>query len=223
MPRSTIRKSAELALVGAGVALCIVWLAARIHGEVGRRVGLAQFEAARTRPAPPTPSASPSPSIVDDSLWSQKRVQAYKESFGLAFPAPLAVLRIPRARVEVPVLPGTDDATLNRAVGWIQGTARPGEKGNVGIAGHRDGFFRGLKDLSRGDPLTLETKEGPEEYVVDEIRIVSPEEVSVLEETPSSVVTLVTCYPFYFVGDAPSRYIVRAVRNSKVQRVSDPR
>jgi sortase A len=224
MTRPAIRalRFTERALIGVGLALCMAWVAARLHGEIGRRVGLAQFEEARSRAAAATPSSSAS--VVDDRLWSEKRVQAYKESLGRAFPAPLAVLKIPRAHVEVPVLPGTDEATLNRAVGWIQSTARPGEKGNVGIAGHRDGFFRGLKDVANGDVLMLETARGREEYVVDDIRIVSPQEVSVLQATPSPAVTLVTCYPFYFVGDAPRRYIVRAVRRGpKAEKASLPR
>jgi len=116
---------------------------------------------------------------------------------------------------------------LNRAVGHIEDTAKPGEKGNVGIAGHRDGFFRGLKDVVKGDTMELETTSGKETYRVDDIRIVKPEDVGVLDPTivkpedvgvldPTSepVITLVACYPFYFVGHAPERYIVRAVRQS---------
>lgn len=208
-------------MIGVGITLSMTWVAARLHGEIGRRVSLRQFEEARTGAARVTPSSATS--VVDDRLWSEKRVQAYKETLRRAFPTPLAVLRIPRAGVDVPVLPGTDEATLNRAVGWIAGTARPGETGNVGIAGHRDGFFRGLKDVAKGDVLTLETAKGPEEYVIIEIRIVSPQEVSVLEATSSPAVTLVTCYPFYFVGDAPRRYIVRAVRAPSAEKASIPR
>ena len=127
-------------------------------------------------------------------------------------PPPLAVLRIPKIRLEVPVLPGTDDFTLNRAVGHIEDTSRPGTDGNSGIAGHRDGFFRGLKDIGPDDVIELETVRGKEVYRVERIWVVDPEDVSVLDATPTRSLTLVTCYPFYHVGPAPQRYIVRAVR-----------
>jgi sortase A len=203
-----ILRFAERALIGVGIALCVAWAGVRLQGEIGRRAGIREFEQARSGVAPTAPPSTE----VDDRLWSKKRVLAYRETLRREFAAPLAVLKIPRVKVEVPVLPGTDEMTLNRAVGWIESTARPGETGNVGIAGHRDGFFRCLKDVAKGDDLTLETAGGPEDYVIDDIRIVSPQDVSVLDATTSPAVTLVTCYPFYFVGDAPKRYIVRAVR-----------
>ena len=110
------------------------------------------------------------------------------------------------------MLEGTDDFTLNRAVGHIANTARPGSDGNSGIAGHRDGFFRGLKDITPGDAIELETLDGSEVYRVERTWIVDPEDVSVLDPTPARSLTLVTCYPFYFIGSAPRRFIVRAVR-----------
>jgi sortase A len=195
----------ERALLGVGAVLLVFWVVARIHGEVGRRAELRRFAEDRSAPLSV-------PTAVDDHLWSPKRVLAYRETLKRKFAPTLAVLRVPRAGIEVPVLPGTDDATLNRGVGWIEGTARPGERGNVGIAGHRDGFFRGLKDIAPGDAVTLETLSGREDYVIDDVRIVSPAEVSVLEPTGVQALTLVTCYPFYFVGDAPQRFIVRALR-----------
>jgi sortase A len=121
------------------------------------------------------------------------------------------VLRIPGIKLEVPVLAGTDDWTLNRAVGHIEETAMPGADGNSGIAGHRDGFFRGLKDVHVGDELVLQTRGADERYLVERIWVVDPEDVSVLDPTPTRALTLVTCYPFYFVGPAPQRFIVRAV------------
>jgi len=127
------------------------------------------------------------------------------------------VLRIPRLKLEVPILEGTDDWTLNRAVGHIEDTAKPAERGNIGIAGHRDGFFRGLKDLATGDTLELELTTGVEHFRIERIWIVNPEDVSVLDPTSSKAITLVTCYPFYFVGSAPQRYIVRAVLAPKLQ------
>jgi sortase A len=147
---------------------------------------------------------------VNFNLWGEQRVQAYKKSIGQHRSAPLAVLRIPKISLEVPLFDGTDDLTLNHAVGRIAGTARPGEPGNIGIAGHRDGYFRGLKDVRVGDVIELKTLQGTDTYVVDRIQIVWPRQVEVLRPTPAPSLTLVTCYPFYFFGSAPQRYIVMA-------------
>lgn len=122
----------------------------------------------------------------------------------------LAELDIPRLNIAVPVLEGTDWLTLNHAVGHIAGTAYPGEPGNIAIAGHRDTFFRGLKDIRSGDRIELLRKDGTDTYSVDQIQIVSPNDVSVLRRGAAPSLTLVTCYPFYFVGSAPKRFIVTA-------------
>jgi sortase A len=156
----------------------------------------------------------------DHSLWSPERVRAWHDTLKGETPAPLAVLRIPRIRVEVAVLEGTDDWTLNRAVGHIEDTATPGTQGNSGIAGHRDGFFRGLKDVRAGDVIEIETLSSVASYRVERMWIVEPEDVSVLDLTATPSVTLVTCYPFYFVGSAPQRFIVRAVRTEATAKQS---
>jgi sortase A len=114
----------------------------------------------------------------------------------------------------VPVLEGTDEFTLNRGVGHVAGTALPGERGNVAIAGHRDGFFRVLKDVTAGDRIRLVTLWQTVDYTVQETRIVEPEDVRVLEPTGTPVLTLLTCYPFYYVGSAPKRFVVRAGLNA---------
>ena len=120
--------------------------------------------------------------------------------------------------MEAPLLEGTDDVTLNRGVGRIEGTAHPGEDGNLGIAGHRDSFFRVLKDIKVGDRVDLEGLERSDTYVVDQVEIVDPGDVSVLRPRSKPSLTLVTCYPFYFIGSAPRRYIVHALRqDSKPQ------
>jgi sortase A len=137
-------------------------------------------------------------------------VEAYKDSLVKKGDRPLAVLRIPKIHLEVPVYNDTDDLTLNRGVGRILGTARVGKGGNLGIAGHRDGFFRGLKDLAPEDEIELVRIGQSDTYVVDKIRIVKPEDVSVLAPMRVPTLTLVTCYPFYYVGSAPQRYIVTA-------------
>jgi sortase A len=147
----------------------------------------------------------------DQSLWSPERIVAWRTALGDSSASPLGVLRIPRLRIEVAVLPGTDDHTLDRAVGHIDDTALPGTDGNAGIAGHRDGFFRGLKDIAEGDVIELETGKVKEVYRVERTWVVDPHDVSVLDPTPTRALTLVTCYPFYFVGPAPQRFIVRAV------------
>jgi sortase A len=148
----------------------------------------------------------------DQQLWSPERVKAFSEMLQQPGPPALAVLRIRRVGVEVAVLEGTDEATLNRGAGHIEDTAAPGENGNAGIAAHRDGFFRPLKDIQDGDVVEIETRRGVTFYRVERTWIVDPEDVSVLDPTPAPAVTLVTCYPFYFVGSAPQRFIVRAVR-----------
>ena len=188
-----------------GLLCLVMWAALYIDGKTGARRELERF--AVLQAATLRSSATP-----DLSLWDPERVSAWRRALNETAPAPLAVLRIQKIRLEVPVLPGTDDFTLNRAVGHIEDTALPGTDGNSGIAGHRDGFFRGLKDVGPGDAVELETPRGKEMYRVEKTWIVHPEDVSVLDATPRRSLTLVTCYPFYHVGPAPQRYIVRAVR-----------
>ena len=147
---------------------------------------------------------------MDTSLWAEDRIEEYRESLEHEFTPPLAILRIPKIGLEVAVLEGTSELALNRGVGHITGTPRPGDGGNVGIAGHRDGYFRGLKDITEGDLIELETLAGIENYTITELLLVDPPDVWVLEPTGVPSITLVTCYPFYFVGSAPQRYIVRA-------------
>jgi sortase A len=158
----------------------------------------------------------------DMSRWSADRVRAWRDTQTTEPPPPLAILRIPRIGLVVPVLAGTDAWTLNRAVGHIEETAEPGGDGNVGIAGHRDGFFRGLESIAVGDVIELETSSRVDRYRVERLSIVTPEEVSVIDSTESPSVTLVTCYPFYYVGSAPHRFIVRGVREEAAARPKAP-
>jgi sortase A len=156
--------------------------------------------------------------MPDQSLWSPARIRAWQSAVNDPSPAPLGVLRIPRLRLEAPLLGGTEEAKLDRGLGHIEDTAPPGTDGNAGIAGHRDGFFRVLKDITEGDTIELQTLAGRETYRVERTWIVEPEDVSVLDPTPSRSLTLVTCYPFYFVGSAPQRFIVRAVSVGNTQQ-----
>jgi sortase A len=119
-------------------------------------------------------------------------------------------IEIPRLGVSTVVIEGTSTTTLRRAVGHIEGTALPGQPGNVGLSGHRDTFFRPLRNIRENDIITLTTLVGAHRYRVVSTQIVLPDNVAVLAPEESEVLTLVTCYPFYFVGPAPYRFIVRA-------------
>jgi sortase A len=134
------------------------------------------------------------------------------EPRALAEPALVGRIEIPRLGIDAPVREGAHDDTLRVAVGHIGGTARPGQGGNAGLAAHRNTFFRPLRDVKVGDTVVVTTDAGSFTYRVDGLRIVDPTEVSVLDPTPAETLTLVTCYPFDWVGEAPQRLIVRAVR-----------
>ncbi len=207
---------AERTLLLLGLVLLSVYGVVRLYGSVLSRVELWRF-ASLERAADVEPSSVPislwsAQSVpwparqeTDTSLWSKNRIKAFQESLSKQFAAPLAVLRVPKIDLEVAVLEGTDELTLNRAVGRIIGTARIGEQGNIGIAGQRDGFFRGLSNVREGDRLELVTPERTAIYTVSRTLIVKPQDVYVLSPTPTPSITLVTCYPFYFVGNAPER------------------
>lgn len=201
-----------------GVLLLAVFSFAYMHRFAASGAEMTKFEASRVE------SHDMQKQIISDttraadldqtggtnfSLWSAQRIHSYRGNLASSAEA-LAVLRIPRLRLEVPVLEGTDELTLNSGVGTIAGTSRPGEAGNIGIAGHRDGFFRPLKDISTGDAIELVTKTRTDIYEVERVRITRPTDVSVLQPKAKPSLTLVTCYPFYLVGPAPKRYIVEA-------------
>lgn len=121
-------------------------------------------------------------------------------------------IEVARLGLSVMVIEGDDGKTLRRAAGHVPGTALPGQFGNVGITAHRDTFFRPLRNIQMDDLITLTTLQGEYRYRVVSTKIVSPRDVEVLDSTGGEVLTLVTCYPFYFVGAAPNRFIVRAER-----------
>jgi len=204
----------------AGVVLLAVFFVIRHEGEKQRAEGVEQFRQAQAVAAVPpgdsTPAEMTDPRLdaglaqPDQSQWDPKRIREYQESLAVAAEPPLAVMSIDKLDIEVPVYDGADDFNLNRGVARITGTARIDASGNLGIAGHRDGFFRGLKDITIGDSIELQTHRGRTRYTVAAIDIVDPSDVSVLSPTESPTLTLVTCYPFYYVGHAPKRFIVRA-------------
>jgi sortase A len=201
----------ERLFLAIGLALLGVYVIVQIQSALLSRIAIASFDPANSAVSLPegVADAHTTPG-VDFSLWSKKRIYAFKQALTQHFAAPEALLRISKAHVDVPVFDGTDESTLNRGVGHIPGTAHPGANGNVGIAGHRDGFFRGLKDIQTGDTVELVMPGRTELFAVDSISIVDPSDVGVLRSAPTPAVTLVTCYPFYFIGSAPLRYIVHA-------------
>lgn len=199
----------ERALLMCGIALLAVYASVRIESILTSRAAVKAFDADSTAiVAGRDISEGPASQEVEFSPGDGHRVQTYKQSLAEHHGAPLGVLRISKIRLEVPVFDGTDDLTLNHAVGRIVGTARPGERGNIGIAGHRDGFFRGLKNIGVGDTIELKTPTGVDLYAVEQVNIVSPNNVGALRPRSVPSLTLVTCYPFYFIGSAPKRYIV---------------
>ncbi len=140
--------------------------------------------------------------------WSKQRIGAFQLSRAQNVDV-RARLTIPTAGLSVMVLEGTDETTLDRAVGRIPGTAGFDQNGNLGIAGHRDGFFRGLRHVAVDDEMMLSTLNGVTRYRISSLEIVEPKDVEVLEPTPDRrTITLVTCHPFYYVGSAPRRFIV---------------
>ncbi|HEX5043499.1 MAG TPA: class D sortase [Candidatus Polarisedimenticolaceae bacterium] len=193
--RQVLLRSLERALLVLGVLALAVFAGAHLDRALSSRAALAEIE---------------EPGSADVGAWSAPRIAAYREALGQPHRPPLGALRIPRVGLTVPVFDGIDELTLNRGVGRIPGTARPGEAGNLALAGHRDGFFRGLKDVAAGDVLELRTPEETRTYVVDRVVVVEPDDVSVLDDRGAPTLTLVTCYPFYFVGHAPQRWVVQA-------------
>jgi sortase A len=170
---------------------------------------------ARLRTAPSAASAA-SPTAFASLAASASPAKLVKVSASLS-PAIgpdglIGRMEIQRLALSVAVMEGTGAVTLRRAAGHIAGTALPGQTGNIGIAAHRDTFFRPLRNIQRDDIITLTTLQGEYRYRVVSTKVVSPSDVAVLNPDGSEVLTLVTCYPFYFIGAAPDRFIVRAAR-----------
>ncbi len=215
----------QVMLLVAGASLLVVYAAAQADAARGREQALEAFAQARSEHAAAA-SLSPLVSEVaaplehpgdpDQSLWGATRIAAYQESLGQHREPPLGVLTIPSVELEAPIFDGTSELALNRGIGHIEGTAVLGVPGNLGLAGHRDGYFRVLKDVQVGEAIDVESLDGTTRYRITELKIVEPTDVYVLEPTDTATLTLVTCYPFYFIGEAPQRYIVKAVAESPV-------
>ena len=197
--RAGLRVAAKLSF-GLGALCAALFVLAQTDRTVASASAIDAFRAVQRAALARTP---------DQTAWSARRQADYRASLAETYDAPSGVLEIPSLKLTVPIFAGTGELVLNRGVGWIEGTAMPGDEGNVGLAGHRDGYFRGLKDLKLGDTIEVQSVGRTMHYRVTELKVVDPTDVSVLDPTGNPSVTLVTCYPFYYVGNAPQRYIVR--------------
>ncbi len=207
MKRSHLLRWLERALLLAAVICLGIWAWSWLDAAYFQYRENKVLDEALNAPSPPTPAAE------TDSLGS---FQPSPTPAAETQPKPsledgllLGRIEIPRVGVSAIVLEGADDKTLRRGVGHIPETSLPGI-GNVGLAAHRDSFFRGLKDIRKNDIIRLQTLEGTFRYRVEWTQIVLPEDTQVLADDGTSELTLVTCYPFHYVGSAPKRFIVRA-------------
>lgn len=219
-------RSAELTFYLAGTLLTGLFLVQLAQGEVQRQDGITEFtqlaQASDTTQNLQSASApqSSSPATVqstlgdvgepDTSLWAAGCIADYKASLQAELPPVLGVLEVPSVGLKVPVYSTNTDLVMDRGAGIIDGMAYPHELGNVGISGHRDGYFRALKDVKQGDVIVLQTLRGEKRYKIDATTVVAITDTTLLRDTSDQTVTLVTCYPFYFVGHAPKRFIVTA-------------
>jgi sortase A len=154
---------------------------------------------------------------VESSTWQARQEQRLQEATRSEAPLRdndglVGRIEIPRVGVSAVIGSGIDAQTLAHAVGHIPGTGLPGKAGNIGLAGHRDSFFRGLRGLTLKDRIEIATPRGQYEYAVDSIQIVEPGRGDVLRPTAGETLTLVTCYPFSYIGQAPKRFVVKARR-----------
>jgi len=188
-----------LLIVGGGLAIWWIGTLVQLHYFNGLPVP----PQATTAPAEPAPSVIPATPAPETEPTPPKPAPPVRGAW-------LARIEAPEVRLAATVLEGSDDKTLDRGAGHIEDTAMPGEEGNIGIAGHRDTVFRPVRKLHVGDEIHLATRDHTYHYRVAKTLIVKPEDVYVLDPGPRPLLTLVTCYPFEFLGHAPKRYIVQA-------------
>lgn len=154
--------------------------------------------------------------VADSHIYQAVEIQKFERTTTLPLPRALAEgdvlgeLQVPRLGLSAIVIQGDSAALLRRAVGHLSNSALPGELGNVALAGHRDTFFRPLRDIRVGDEIRLKTAQHVFEYRVDSIEVVAPTDIRVLKSSAGHELTLLTCFPFHFVGPAPKRFVVRA-------------
>jgi len=213
----------------AGVVLTGFFVVQLAQGEAERQDGIAAFEQMAQQNAAPgaAGSAATEPPTAhnieasldhlgepDTSLWAPGRIADYQASLQAELPEVLGVLEVPSVGLKVPVYATNTELVMDRGAGIIDGMAYPHEPGNIGISGHRDGYFRVLKDVQVGDDIVLQSLEGEKRFKIEATRIVPMADKTLLRDTDEQTVTLVTCYPFYFVGHAPKRFIVIASLDS---------
>ena len=226
--RRNFLRAGELGSYLAGVLLTGFFLVQLAQGEVERQGNIAAFQEqaaqhqlALAQASVESTAAADIESPVDTAdfeavddpdmtLWAPGRIADYQASLTAELPPVLGVLEVPSVSLEVPVYQTNTEMVMDRAAGVIDGMAYPHEEGNIGISGHRDGYFRVLKDVAVGDPIVLQTLEGEKQFRIDDIQIVEIADTHLLQDTRDQTLTLVTCYPFYFVGHAPQRFIVTA-------------
>jgi sortase A len=192
----------------AGIVLLLVYGGVRADADIGRRNEVSKFDQV---------------AIPTTTSWSSTRVQAWRASLLRPSGPVLAIVHVPSVTLEVPLFADTSELHLNRGAGVIEHTSAPGAGGNLGIAGHRDGFFRVLERVRPGDTIEVRTPDHVYEYRVTFISIVSSSDARLLARTEHAVVTLVTCYPFRFVGKAPLRFVVRGVLVNVINDVVEHR
>jgi sortase A len=199
---SSAMRWVERSLIATGVACLLVYTIAELGAARYREQQvsiLAEAIALETPPLDaPASSARPAPKAAAEPAVEEG------DAIGL--------LEIPRLGLSTPILSGEDEQTLKLGAGHLRDTPSPWEEGNSAVAGHRDGVFRPLRNIRVGDRIVLKTRKGNLAYVVADTFVVTPDNLSVLDPTETSVLTLITCYPFNYVGPAPKRFIVRAER-----------
>ncbi len=197
-----------------GVVCLGIWAYAFVDARLTQKREEQRLEEAlRQRSEARVAQASATPAAETDALESfQREEETFTSEADLEEGALIGRIEIPSVGVSAIVLHGVDDKTLRRGVGHIPGTPLPAHGGNFGLAGHRDSFFRALKDIRQNDTIELTTLDGTFEYKVEWTKLVTPKDTFVLADEGTPALTLVTCYPFYYVGSAPKRFIVRAHR-----------
>ncbi len=218
----------ERGFAAVGLLLLLLYLGALGWGEFERRRAVAAFEnafpppSALTQPLPSrhaatlvsdaaTTNADALRDGPDRSRWSANRAARFEQAQAQSDATlPIALLRIPRLQLDVPVYAESTARNLNRGAGLIRGHKLAGQPGNRVIAAHRDGYFRALQDLLPGDEVQLQLPDGVQRYRVSALSVTEPSDTRSLLDRGVAELTLITCFPFHFAGSAPQRFIVRA-------------
>lgn len=221
-----LQRSLELALVAVGV-ICLGYYGYQtLEARNVQRQHIAVLEQSLAERTPTAPDASSSPEVPAALRAPETAAPIARASrrsrdsrnapdtgeAARARHTALALLEIPRLNLASAILPGDSEAVLAVAIGHLPDTPKPWEPGNSALAGHRDGLFRPLRNIRLGDEIRIRSEQGDQIYRVSETKIVMPDDLSVLRPTSTPTLTLITCYPFNFIGNAPKRFIVHAER-----------